>query len=193
MNAVEHIIECYFRYCKRCFTITDVKIVSGNNRQADLFAYNLKTKDQYHVESSVTHCKNWSFFEEDLEENFGKKFLGLPPKRKGRGTDRTKGKNYYNNIIQTYKSVGFSPARVQRVFIQWAENDKIDLNSFLKDYYKRNRMRVFVWSLRDKILPELKKEISTSNYEDEVLRTLSLLRQFELQTRNRERQNFKRK
>lgn len=48
-------------------------------------------------------------------------------------------------------------------------------------YQKKYRLSVVVLSFRDQILPELFKKISTSHYEDEVLRTLSLLRQYELQ------------
>lgn len=32
MNAAEHIVEAYFRLCRNCFTMTDRKVVGGNNR-----------------------------------------------------------------------------------------------------------------------------------------------------------------
>ncbi len=187
MNAVEHIVECYFRYCKGCFTMVDVKIQAGNNRQADLLAYNLVTKEQYHIESSVTHCANWSPSADDLWEIFDKKFLGLPPEREGKNTDRAKGKTYFNKIKQTYRGVGFSLSKIQRVFVTWSVADKAGLDKFLASYSKDNGIRVSVLSFRDQILPELMKKISTSNYEDEVLRTLSLLRQHELQTQKNPR------
>lgn len=41
MNAAEHLVELYYRQ-KGCFTITDIKIENGNNRQMDLLAYDLK-------------------------------------------------------------------------------------------------------------------------------------------------------
>ncbi|MBF0504843.1 MAG: hypothetical protein HQL14_07045 [Candidatus Omnitrophica bacterium] len=181
MNAVEHIVECYFRYCKGCFTMTDVKIQSGNNRQVDLLAYNLVTKAQYHVESSVTHCKEWSPSTNDLCEIFDKKFLGLPPKREGKNTDLAKGKTYIDKIKNTYQGAGFNLSKINRVFVTWAITDKADLDNFLISYNKKHGIRVSVLSFRDQVLPELLKKISTSNYEDEVLRTLSLLRQYELQ------------
>lgn len=181
MNAVEHIVECYFRYCKGCLTITDLKIKSGNNRQADLLAYNLKTKEQYHIESSVTHCKNWSHSIEDLRDIFDKKFRGIPATREGKKTDYTKGKNYFNSIIQTYRHIGFSPSRIQRIFVTWAVTEESGLRKFLLDYNKKHVIRVSIISFRDQILPELREAISTSNYDDEVLRTLSLLQQCDLQ------------
>lgn len=181
MNAVEHIVECYFRYCKGCLTITDLKIKSGNNRQADLLAYNLKTKDQYHVESSVTHCKNWWQSVEDLREVFDKKFRGIPTTREGKKTDYTKGKEYFDTILETYRSMGLIPSQINRIFVTWAVKDETILKKFLSDYKKQHGFRVDILSFRDQILPELRKAISTSNYDDEVLRTFSLLQQCDLQ------------
>ncbi|TVM03354.1 MAG: hypothetical protein CV087_05670 [Candidatus Brocadia sp. WS118] len=182
MNAVEHIVECYFRYCKECFTITDLKIKSGNNRQVDLLAYNLKTSKQYHIESSVTHSKNWWHSTEDLHEIFNKKFRGLPPKREGKKTDYVKGKEYFDSILQAYQRIGFAPSKINRIFVTWAVKDDVALRKFLVSYKKQYGFRVDVLSFRDQILPELRKAILTSNYDDEVLRTLSLLKQCDLQT-----------
>ncbi len=182
MNAVEHIVECYFRYCKGCMTITDLKIKAGNNRQADLLAYNLVTKKQYHIESSVTHCKNWAHSIEDLREIFDKKFRGVPAAREGQKTDHAKGKNYFKSIVQSYRDVGFAPSKIQRIFVTWIVTDEADLKRFLSDYNKRYGIGVSLLSFRDRILPELRKAISTSNYDDEVLRILSLLQQCDLQT-----------
>lgn len=183
MNTVEHIVECYFRYCKNCFTITDVKVPGGNNRQCDLLAYNIKTQEQYHVESSVTHQENWCPSTEDLPEVFDKKFRGTPPKREGKKTDYAKGKAYYSNICETYRRVGFSPRKIKRVFITWKVIDENNLSKLLRKYKKQHKINVLVWSFRDVILPELINRVSTSNYDDEVLRTLSLLRQRNLQVK----------
>ncbi len=182
MNAVEHIVECYFRYCKACFTMADVKIHGGNNRQCDLLAYNLVSGEQYHVESSVTHQENWCPSTKELREIFDKKYLGVPPKREGSNTDYAKGKTYFDHIARTYTSIGFDPIRIKRVFVTWRVSDEGDLASLLASYEQDHHFRVDVWSFRDKILPELIEKISTSNYDDEVLRTLSLLRQRDLQT-----------
>ena len=182
MNTVEHIVECYLRHCKGCFTMGDVKVERGNNRQCDLLAYNVITQEQYHVESSVTHRKNHRPSTKKLGEIFDKKFRGVPPKREGDNTDYKKGKIYYKHITDTYRKVGFVPSEVQRVFVTWVVPDQTDCDSFLAKYKRKHRMRISVWSIRDEILPKLIDKISTSNYEDEVLRTLSLLKQMDLQT-----------
>ena len=48
---------------------------------------------------------------------------------------------------------------------------------------QKHGVHIEVWRFRDKTLPELTEKVSTSNYDDEVLRTLLLLRQQQLQTR----------
>ena len=181
MNAVEHIVECYFRYCKGCFTMVDVKIPGGNNRQCDLLAYNAKTQEQYHVESSVTHQENWCPSTKELSEIFDKKFRGVPPKREGKNTDFVKGKTYYENILQSYQSVGLDLRKLQRIIVTWDVSDATNLDGCLVEYEQKSGLHIQVWSFRDKILPELTEKISTSNYDDEILRTLSLLRQRDLQ------------
>lgn len=181
MNAVEHIVECYFRYCKNCFTMSDVKIVGGNNRQCDLLAFNLATQEQFHVESSVTHDLNWLLSDSGLSEVFDKKFRGVAPKRDGGKTDYAKGKTYLDNIHKTYSNVGFDPAKVQRVFVTWSLREETVIETLLTEYAVKYGINIQVYLFRDQILPELMSKISTSNYEDEVLRTLSLLRQRDLQ------------
>ena len=100
MNAVEHIVECYFRYVRGCFTMTDVKVPGGNNRQCDLLAYDAKNRKQYHVESSVTHDKTWAPSLDQLRDIFDKKFKGEPSKRQGANTDYAKGKSYFPSITR---------------------------------------------------------------------------------------------
>lgn len=160
MNAVEHIVECYFRYCKDCFTLVDVKIPGGNNRQCDLLAYNVKTQEQYHAESSVTHQENWCPDTKKLSDVFDKKFRGVPPKREGNKTDFAKGKTYYENILQVYRKVGLDPSKIQRVFIPWEVADGDNLNKFLAEYEQESGLNIKIWYFRDKILPELIEKVS---------------------------------
>jgi hypothetical protein len=163
--------------------MADVKIQGGNNRQCDLLAYNLVSGEQYHVESSVTHQENWCPSMKELREIFDKKYLGIPPKLEGINTDYAKGKTYYEHITKTYKSIGFDLLRIKRVFVTWRVANEDNLGSLLTEYEQEHSIKVDVLSFRDKILPELMDKISTSNYDDEVLRTLSLLRQRALQTK----------
>lgn len=183
MNTVEKIVESYYRLCEKCFTIPDVKVINGNNRQIDLLAYNLISKKQYHIEVSVTHCQRWCPTPEVLKNNFDKKFFGVPPKREGKNTDYSKGKTYEQNIFETYMSYGMNHISIQRVWVCWTVSEAEELDNKLSVYSKKKKLtdNIEVVSFRDKIIPNLKEKITTSNYEDDALRTLSLLQQYEQQ------------
>lgn len=86
MNTAERIVEAYFRHYRGCFTMTDVKVADGNNRQLDLLAVSLRKGIQYHVETSVTHEKSWRLNWEKLEKKLQAKFRCT--KRKRRRQDR---------------------------------------------------------------------------------------------------------
>jgi hypothetical protein len=182
MNAAEHIVEAYYRICQKCFTMHDVKIPSGNNRQFDLLAVNLDDGSQYHVESSVTHVAKWCPDTTELKAKFDRKFLGSPAKREGLNRDFNKGKTYRQQIFDTYRLFGLNPDKLQRVWVYWTVKDASNLAPFLVEYEKENGIRIQVKSLRDEIIPELQKAVETANYDDEVLRTLSLLKQMKNQT-----------
>jgi hypothetical protein len=117
-----------------------------------------------------------------LKEIFYQKFRGLPQKREGKFTDFVKGKIYFINIENTYKIYGLDPLKIQRVFVTWYKDEQKDYEKFCSEYEKKHGFKIDILYLRDQILPELENKISSSNYDDEVLRTLSLLKQRKLQT-----------
>ena len=188
MNATEHIIESYFRLCRGCFTISDRKVTGGNNRQLDILAYDLKKGLQFHIEVSVTHALTWSPTLEALHTDFEKKFFGAPPERHSSGggaTDYEKGKTYFSVIEEAYREVGFKPEDVERVWVCWIVNGKDNSEPIALQYFSGHLMKTFeieVLSLRDLILPKLEERIGTAHYDDEILRTLSLLKQRQSQT-----------
>lgn len=185
MNTTERIVESYFRICRGCFTAPDIKVVNGNNRQIDLLAYNLGSKEVFHVETSVTHCENWCPTLKILEQKFDFKFLGRPEPREGINTDYAKKKNYEAHIIQTYRKYGIEPDDVRRVWCCWTVSGDHDLEEFVKTYCASRDLvhhPIEILSFRDTVIPELQKAVGSSNYEDDVLRTFSLLREHEYQT-----------
>ena len=184
MNTTESIVESYYRLCKSCFTMPDVKVIKGNNRQLDLLAYNLLRKESFHVEVSVTHCQGWCPTPEKLTRNFDKKFYGLPSKKAGKNTDYSKGKTYIKNIFDTYRHIGLDETEITRVWVCWVVAKPDTLEEELNNYCSSKelpRNKIQVVSFRDEILPDLLEKVSTSNYEDDSLRTLSLLRQHDIQ------------
>jgi hypothetical protein len=187
MNAAEHIVEAYFRFCRNCFTFVDRKVLKGNGRQLDILAYDLINNQQFHIEVSVTHQLEWCLHKEQMLESFEKKFVGTPPKREGKSngtTDFEKGKSYFEQIQQTYQEVGFDPNKVQRVWVCWIvknETNSVPMFVAFKSPYLERELQVEVLSLLDFVLPALEKAIETSNYDDEVLRTLSFIKQRDTQ------------
>jgi hypothetical protein len=188
MNAAEHIVDAYFRLVRGCFTLTDQKVPNGNNRQLDILAYHLKEQSAYHIEVGVTHRENWCPTLEDLEPLFEKKFFGAPPERDGKTsgtTDFEKGKSYWPQINSAYKGVGFTPSKVKRVWVCWIVKDHEKADPIRFKYFSKSLNRSFtieILSLRDFVLPELQNAIGTSNYDDEILRTLGFVKQRESQS-----------
>ncbi len=180
MNAAEHIVEAYYRLVEGCFTIADRKVSKGNNMQLDFLAYNLQNDIQYHIEVSVTHMPGWWETLAQHKQKFEKKFFGIPTKQK-------QPKNYFKQILETYQSVGFNPSKVKRVYVEWVIKESVDstrMNHYIINPIDNVEYEITIISMRNLILPELAKTIRTSNYDDEILRTFSLLIQQEKQTKS---------
>ncbi|TWT47382.1 hypothetical protein [Botrimarina hoheduenensis] len=179
MNTSERIVEAYFRHCLDCFTMTDVKVAAGNNRQLDLVALRFKTGESYHVETSVKiagFCPDLT----KLETAFEHKFFGTPKKNEKPTGDHALGKDYRPAVNRAYKRLGLTPSKVQRVYVCWAVKgpNETELAAFCRSFSRRYHLGknpIQVWSFRDRILPELTAAVGTSNYDDDALRTLSLL------------------
>ena len=182
MNAAEQIVEQYLQLCKHCFTMADVKVEDGNNRQLDLLAINPAEKTQYHIEVSVTHDLGFAPDANKLRAEFDRKFRGLPPARAGKGTDHAKGKLYLDAIKETYDKFGLNPDKVVRVYCCWVTKETDDeVMAFCDEYAQETGLKIEIWSLRDKVVPELLTKIGTTNYDHPILRTLSLLQQYNKQ------------
>lgn len=183
MNAAEHIVECYFRHVLKCLTITDVKVVNGINRQCDLLAANIKEEKYYHVETSVTHRTMWAPKVEELKAIFDAKFIGIPKEKENSNSEWKKGVTYFENIKKTYRLFGLPPSKVTRVFVCWImkDKDRESVPKLVDKYKKKYGIRVEVMSFKETILPRLKDAVGTSNYDDEILRTISFFKELEKQ------------
>lgn len=192
MNATEHIVEAYFRFCKKHFTLSDVKVINGNNRQMDLLTFDPKTKDYFHVEISVTHQEKWCPNIEELKVKFREKYFGSPKVRSGANTDSAKGKKYQAAIEKTYSDYGVEFDTVKRIWCCWViKNAKDDIQTLVGDCFKQVSLEegfpklppLGFLSFREEVIPQLRTEIGTSNYDDEILRTISLLSAFDEQSK----------
>ena len=186
MNTAEQIVDAYFRLCRDCFTISDRKVIAGNNRQIDILAYQLRDKKAFHIEVGVTHRENWCPTVAQLGAGFEKKFFGMPRERLGgsANTDHAKGKSYFDKIEDTYRHLGLDPSTINRVWVCWMVHDGDNSAPFTLSYTSPRIGRTFnieVISLRDYVIKELEKAIGTSNYDDVILRTLGFIKQRESQ------------
>jgi hypothetical protein len=158
-------------------------VINGVNRQLDLLAINLTTGDQYHIETSVTHRTAWAPDEQKLESIFAHKFLGHPKEREGKKSDFVRGVNYQAQIEATYKSVGLDPTKIQRVFVCWILKHEAAGKNALAAFRQKHGFGMSIVSFRDTILPALRDAVGTTNYDDEVLRTLSFIKEQDSQTK----------
>jgi len=183
MNTTEHLVEVYYRQIG-CFTVTDIKVIKGNNRQFDLLAFNYKTKKFYHVEVSVAHGLQWTDSLNDIKKKIDYKFFGNPKdlRPENSKTDFTKEKKYLEQIKATYSKFGIDYNEVIRVWCTWfiQEND-ITVNNWkneLASEYNLKPENFEILLFRDTLLPTLLENIGTAYYDDELLRTLSLLKEY---------------
>lgn len=190
MNTTEHLVEVYYRQ-SGCFTATDIKIVKGNNRQFDLLAFNLQTQKYYHIEISVAHGQQWQASLNDIKERIRYKFFGSTKNLRpdNPNTDFNKGKSYLDSIKATYQKFGLEYDKLIRVWCTWCLTDtnsaidtwKIEIaNDF---NLKPDNFEILLF--RDTVLPTLLANIGTAYYDDELLRTLSLISEYNRQTQNK--------
>ena len=184
MNAPERIVEAYYRMVKHCFTMPDVKVIAGNNRQIDLLVFCPASNLYYHVETAVTHVRHWNYSESELAELVNFKFFGAPSQRDTANprTDAARGKSYLEPIKDTYASRGVDFDSVIRVMCGWEFPDGAT-QTVWKDSlaleFPTDRLELL--SFRDQVIPDLRAAVGTANYDDDILRTLSLLTQYDSQ------------
>jgi hypothetical protein len=187
MNTAEHIVETYYRIVRKCFTVSDIKILQGNNRQIDMLAFQPSDKKFYHIEVAVTHCENWCLSDEEIQDKIEYKFFGKARNSRPENlkTDFAKGKSYIEQIKKTYNLYGVDFNEVIRVWCSWyfkVEDRQIKkLKDTLAQSYNLSASNFELLSFRDTVIPDLSDAIGTSNYDDEILRTLSLLNQYKMQ------------
>ena len=167
MNTTEQIVESYFRICRECFTMADVKVIDGNNRQFDLLAYGVKQNEQYHVEIQVSASTPFALTIDQLFAAFETKFFGVPRKKDKKLRPRKK--SYRPEIWKTYRSLGLDPTQLQRLWVCWrprTDSESIDRLRAFNTKHEIEHMPLEVLSFQDDVIPELRKQVKTANYQD---------------------------
>lgn len=178
MNTTEQIVEAYFRICKECLTVPDVKVVGAYARQLDMLAYSLRLEEQYHIEVSVSHVRQFAPTTNKLLSKLAYKFLGVPNLRELR--DRKTKKSYIKNIHHSYRLFGMSPSQIKRVWVCWERPKNKDFDAKLKEFNEEHELDenpIEVISFKEIVIPALKARTKTAHYDDVALRTISLFKQ----------------
>jgi hypothetical protein len=191
MTTTEHIVETYYRVAKNCLTLTDFKVVGGNNRQLDVLAYNPSESSFRHIEVGVTHNEKWTANLESVKNDIGFKFFGHPRNNRpdNQNTDFKKGKTYTEQIKKAYATFGIDWDKVIRVWCLWRYTEtEEEIKKWKGDLEKEFGIkadRFELLSFRDTVIPGLYDNIGTANYSDEIMRTISLMKEYDRQTRNK--------
>lgn len=188
MNPTEHLVELYYRQ-KGHFTITDIKVENGNNRQFDILTYDKKSDEFNHIEINVTHSQKWIRPLDSISEEIRFKFFGIPKNKRPNhpATDFARGKTYLDSIKTTYEKFGIDYNSIKRVWCTWCltqsdiENIS-DWKNSIAEEFNLNPENFEILLFRDEVLTSLLKNIGTSNYDDALLRTLSLIGEHKKQT-----------
>lgn len=161
MNTIECAVDCYFRLCRRCFTMHDVIVERGGNGKFGLLAFEVGSGRQYHIECGVNHCEEWQPDADDLLDEFDRRFFGIP-----KATE----------FLSGYRTVGFLPGLVERIYCSWMLPMLPDLSRILQQYASARRIRsIQIISFRDEILPQLERARALSAPEKEAVKVLGLL------------------
>ena len=129
-----------------------------------------------------------SSFSNYLVSDFRFKFLCIPRNNRpdNPNTDFNKGKTYKNQIEHAYNQIGFEWNNVIRVWCLWYyPNNEEEITNWKKELSKEFMLpedRFELLSMRDEVLPKLSESIGTSNYDNDILRTISLISQYRKQT-----------
>jgi hypothetical protein len=183
MNAAERLVEIYYRQ-KKCFTISDVKVLFGNNRQLDLLIYDGQKPMYYHVEVSVSQDMKWAPTVDDIYHKMNEKFFGAVKsgKEDNINSDSGRGKTYLQAIKETYRSYNIDYNEVVRVYCAWClrtDDDYKRLQAWKEEMgrlFKLGADKFEILSLKDDIIPSLFKNTEKLNYDDELVRCISFLK-----------------
>lgn len=156
MNAAEHIVQSFFWEAnspvkkprgRRYLTISNV--IGGSNREIDVLAISGDGEDRIRVECEI--AVNWPFTCEGVEDRIRYKMINDRHSRKA-----------VEDI--------FGTDDYRRVFVVW--NSPFAHERGLSDDLLAQQCEV--WSIQD-LLKDLMNSIGTANYQDDVLRLMSMM------------------
>lgn len=168
METTEHITESYVRYVLKWFTNSNIKAKGG--KEIDILAIDGRG-NRFHIESGVTHKKNWALKSCATENDF------LIEKKKTKDVKRWRHRNSVDffikekfedeRVIEKLKEFGFKK-NYKKIIVVWQTVDQ-NVHSYAQ------MKNVTIWELKEKI-QELMNALGETYYSDDILRTLQLVK-----------------
>jgi hypothetical protein len=116
-ETTEKIVESYFRYCRDCATMTNIKCSAQH--EIDLLAVDLRTGTRYHVESSVNIGAGFS-------KLTNKPFDPMMLKDRNKGPDMRRTLGFFDqvkfsaqDVVSKLAEYGFQPGAYSKVVVTW--------------------------------------------------------------------------
>jgi hypothetical protein len=153
-----HIVDRYMQLVKKCFTMTNIMLEGG--KEIDLLAFNLITKEKYHVEVRVATGRGFRLRLIDTQTKKGRKHR--------RGLDTLNDIKFaHPTVVSAVKEI-FGSRDYKKVLVVWDVEDGAVIEQ-AKSLYN-----IEIWKISD-IISELLQEVKTKPYRNDVLRTIQLI------------------
>ena len=155
-----HIVECYMRLVRKCFTMTNVMLEGG--KEIDLLAVNPISGEKFHVEVRVAIGRGFRLRMIDTQTKTGRKHR--------RGIDTLNAIKFaHPTVVKAVNEIFGGSSKYKKVLVVWEVEDE-----GVVEQAKRSPYNIEIWKMSD-ILRELIREVKTKAYRDDVLRTIQLI------------------
>jgi hypothetical protein len=143
---------------KGCFTMTNIMLEGG--KEIDLLVFNPLTQEKYHIEVRVATGRGFRLRMIDTQTKKGYKHK--------RGLDTLNEIKFAHPIVGEKVKQVFGTSNYKKILVVWDVQNSHVVNE-AKDAYG-----IEVWKISD-ILTEMKRELKTQPFRDDVLRTIQLI------------------
>jgi len=153
-----HIVDRYMQLVKGCFTMTNIML--GGGKEIDLLAYNPLSQEKYHIEVRIATGKGFRLRLKDTQTKKGYKHK--------RGLDTLNEIKFAHPVVANKIKQIFGSSAYRKVLVVWdVQSDEVIERA-------RAVYDIEIWKISN-ILFEMKKELKTQPFRNDVLRTLQLV------------------
>ena len=143
--------------------MTNIMLEGG--KEIDLLALNPQTNDKYHIEVRVATGRGFRLRMQDTQTKKGYKHR--------RGMDTLNEIKFAHPVVTSKIKHIFGSSKYKKVLVVW-DVESAEVVSQAKEVYD-----IVIWKISD-ILNEMKQELKTQPFRDDVLRTLQLVSKMSL-------------